>query len=449
MAGSNAIFVKDTLYTVNINSTPLNLSVDSPTTISPNQDITLNIKETLNATTPLKNILVSLDYPPGFQFTSSVPAPSFGNNVWNLGDLAPGAEHDISISGKMVDVFDGDEKSFNISTGSQSSTDKSMIDVVMNAIKDTISIKKPFIEASLFVNGVNQREYATDTKTPINAEIHYANNLDTKVDDLKIVAKLSGNAFDRKTIVASGGFYDSAKDTITWDKNSQNGLSEVNPGDTGSVAFSFSPLSLYTSSGILSNPLVNIEVDITGSQATSDNAPQQITNSSSAIIRMISDVGFSEKASYHSGPFPNTGPLPPKVGAPTTYTVTWSLSNTANSISSVQVDSTLPSWINFVGPISPAGENLTYNPSTKEIVWIADRIQRGAGITGALRSVSFQITFTPSLSQVGKTPAIMNASVLTGHDDFANVDVKVNKGAITTNLENDPGFPANGGVVVN
>src|ERR1035437_4008707 len=45
VAGSNAIFVKEKDYQVSISSTPINLSVDAPTEISPNQNITLNRSE--------------------------------------------------------------------------------------------------------------------------------------------------------------------------------------------------------------------------------------------------------------------------------------------------------------------------------------------------------------------------------------------------------------------
>jgi hypothetical protein len=48
--GSNAIFVKEKPYEVTINSTPINLFVDAPNTISPNQDINFNIKVALNST---------------------------------------------------------------------------------------------------------------------------------------------------------------------------------------------------------------------------------------------------------------------------------------------------------------------------------------------------------------------------------------------------------------
>jgi hypothetical protein len=450
VAGSNAIFVKEKDYQVSISSTPINLSVDAPTEISPNQNITLNVKTTLNATKIAPKILVRLDYPVGFQFISSLPVPSFGNNIWNLGDLAPGVEHDISITGKMIDAFDGEQKTFNISTGSQSDTDKSIIGVVFNSIKNTILIKKPFIDANIFVNGVSSKEYATGSQNPISVEIRYVNNLNTKIDNLQIQAKISGNALNRNTVKVQQGFYDSSTDTITWDKNYQSQLREINPGDSGSVQFSVSPFSLFSASGgVLADPSINIGVDISGLQANAGFASNNLTNSTSAIVRIISDVGFSNKALYYSGLIADTGPIPPKVGKTTTYTIVWTLSNTANSISNVQINSTLPSWINFVGPIVPANENLTYNSSTKGIVWNADRIPRGAGITGVARSVSFQVSFNPSLSQVGLIPTIINDAVLTGHDDFANVDVKVNKASLNTNLDNDPQFPANGSVVVN
>ena len=447
--GSNGIFVKEKSYEITISSTPLNLSVNAPSTVSLNQDVTLNIKATLNVTRAVSKILLKLDYPVGFQFKSSVPAPSLGNNIWNLGDLAPGTERNISITGKMLDVFDGEEKSFHISSGSQSSGDKSVIDVVFNSLTHTITMKKPFIEAKLFINGVYQREYSANAKVPISGEIRWTNNLDTKVNDLEIRAKISGNAIDRKTINPQQGFYNSSTNVITWDKNSKNGFDEINPGDSGSVNFSFSSVSLFGAlSGMLSDPAINVDISISGKQLIAGYAAADLNNSDSGIIRIISDVGFAAKALYYSGPFTNTGPVPPKVEKETSYTIVWSLSNTANDISKSIIRSTLPSWIKFKGPISPLQEDLTYNPSTKEIIWNISRIQKGAGITAPGRSVSFQVAFIPSLSQAGTLPVIINEAILTGYDDFANVDVKVNKAPLRTQLDNDSSFPSAGGMVV-
>ncbi|MDP9249735.1 MAG: hypothetical protein M3M85_04490 [bacterium] len=449
VAGSNAIFVKEKMYNVNINSTPINLTVEGPLSVSPNQDITLNIKTSLNATRPAENILVTLDYPLGFKFTKAVPEPSFGDNVWDLGDLAPGAEHGISIYGKMTDVFDGEEKTFNVRSGAQDQTQKSAIDVVFNSARHTIEIKKPFIETAIFINGVGDREFAVDSKTTLNVEIRYANNLSSGVDDVVIEAKIAGNAWDRTGVRSTQGHYDSSKNQITWDSSNKGGLAEISPGDSGSVNFSIDPLSLLSSSGgMLADPTINIEVNIFGRQAAQDSSVNALKNSASAVVRLISDLNFSAKALHFSGAFKNTGPIPPKAEGETTYTIVWTLSNTANSISQAKLSSSLPAWMSFVGPVSPTGEDVSFNSATKEIIWNIGRIARGTGISAASRSVSFQVSLKPSLSQVDTVPAIINGSVLTGRDDFANVNTRTTKGELSARLDSDPAFPPTGGTVV-
>ncbi len=447
--GSNAIFVKDKFFEVSINSTPINLSIDAPNEMSSNQDINLDIKATLNATKAVSKMLLKLDYPIGFQFIKATPMPSLGNNIWNLGDLAPGAERKISILGKMLDVFDGEEKVFRVWSGSQSPSDKSLIGIVFNSLEHNVLIKKSSIETRLQINDSYSREYAVDTKTPIQGQIRWTNNLETKINDLEIKAKISGNAVNRKTISAGQGFYNSAQDIIIWDKNTQSEFIEINPGDSGNVSFSFSSLSLFSAaSGIISSPSINIDVSISGRQVQNGGIVSELSNTESKTIKIISDVGLLAKALYYSGPFTNTGPIPPKVEQKTTYTIVWSLSNTANNISKTQIRSSLPSWIRFIGPFSPQSEDLTYDASTREIIWNVGTLLRGAGITGADKEISFQVEFFPSFSQVDTVPVIVNNTTLTGHDDFANVDVRVNKNSIDTRLLNDSNFPLNGSRVV-
>ncbi|MCE9585373.1 hypothetical protein K8Q94_02005 [Candidatus Nomurabacteria bacterium] len=446
--GSNAIFVKEKDYPVSISSAPINLSIDAPTEASPNQDITLNIKATLNSTKTVNKMLLRVDYPIGFQFDKAIPMPSFGNNVWSLGDLAPGAESNITILGKMSDVSDGEDKTFHVWSGSQADNDKTLIGIVFNSLGHTINIKKPFIDAQLFINGVYQREYAVDSKTPIQGQINWVNNLPTKVNDLQIVAKISGNAVNRKTINTQGGFYDSNQNTIIWDKNADSTLSEVEPGASGALSFSFSPISLFSAGSIANSPTVNIDVSINGKQAVEGNVLQQLNNSESKIIRITSDLGIANKILYYSGSFKNNGPIPPKVGQETTYTVVWTLSNTANNISKAQLMTTLPPWVRFVGSISPANEDLNYNPSTHDLVWNIGGIPRGTGITEADREISFQLAFTPSSSQVATSPTLVNNLVLTGHDDFANVNIQVNKGTLNISLSNDSNASAGSNTVI-
>ncbi|MEK7113897.1 MAG: hypothetical protein AAB873_03670, partial [Patescibacteria group bacterium] len=322
--GSNAIFVKKKIYDVTISSTPINILVDAPLEANSNQDLILEVSTILNATKPASRMLLKVDYPIGFQFIRATPMPSSNNNVWSLGDLAPGAERKISIVGKMLDVFEGEEKIFRVWSGSQSVSDKSVIETIFNSFEHKMVVRESAIEARLSINGVSNREYAVDTKTGIEGQIQWKNNLETKISNLEIKARISGNAVNKKTISARQGFYNSAQDIIIWDKNSNSQLLEADPGEIGAVSFSLSSLSLFSaSSGLLSSPSINIDVFITGEKSEAGGSSVNLASKESRIIKIISDVGLSAKALYASGPFTNVGPLPPKAEQTTSYTITW------------------------------------------------------------------------------------------------------------------------------
>lgn len=447
--GSNAIFVKEKMYDVTINTTPINLSIDAPREVTPNQDITIALKTSLNSTRTLDGVMIKAEYPVGFQYTSAEPKPTLGNNIWVIGKLKPGEEHDIYIQGRMLEVFDGEEKTFKVSTGTQSSSDKSILDIVFNSLAHTVLIQKPFIQAQLYINGAYAREYAVNQKTPIQAQIRWKNNLNTVVNDVVIRAKISGNALDRRAVNSQQGFYSSSEDVIIWDKNSDSRFKEINPGESGSVGFSLSSLPLFTAqSGLLSDPTISVEISVSGKQADQGNAYKEVKSTDSKVIRMISDVGLVTKALYYAGPLKNTGPIPPKVETPTTYTIVWSISNSSNNLSKVEVRSTLPELVNFEGKVLPEDGTLSYNSATKEIVWKVGNVARGTSFNSSSKEVAFQISFTPSLSQVGTAPTLINDATLTGHDNFANVNVRVNKASLDTRLYADQSFPSDGDRVI-
>jgi hypothetical protein len=448
--GSNSIFVKEKLHEVTVSSAPINLSIQAPTEASPNQDVVLKIKTTLNSLNPASDILVRVDYPIGFEFDAAASTKTtYGRNIWALGDLAPGAENEIVVTGKMVDVFDGEEKIFHVFAGSQNPSDKSSINIVYNSLSHSVLINQPFIEAKLFINNTYQREYAVESKSGIRGQIRWVNNLGTKVNDLQITAKISGNVVNEKSIVAESGFYQSSDDTIYWNKNSNYAFAEVNPGDSGTVSFELDTLPLYSSvGGIISDPAVKVDVSISGKQPLEGNASQQLVNSESKTIKIISEMGLAGKVLYYSGAFgQNSGPIPPRAEQETTYTVVWAISNTANNVSNVKVKSSLPTWVRFIENISPPSEDLTFNSATREIVWNVGAISRGTGISQAAKEVSFKIALKPSLSQVGTAPILINDFILTGHDDFANLDLKISKSALSTKLMNDASFAIGGEIV--
>lgn len=446
LENSNAIFTKERSFGVNMSAAPLSLTIDAPTEINSNQEITLNIKTILNTQAPAKNIRLKIEYPTGFRLKETSPDPMVGDNFWNLGDLAPGMEKTISVKGMLMGQ-DGDERSFRIYSGSQDSRDTSAIGVLYNSVLHTVLIKKPFLESKLTVNDRDQEEYFVKSGSKINVGVSLVNNLPTRVDDVEIRARFFGNALDKSSLQPFSGFYDSLDNVIIWDKNSYPPLASLEPSASENLNFFMSSAPLFGSMSLIENPEIIIEISVKGKQPFDGNVVQEIENIERKTIKINSDFQIIPAVLFSSGPFVNSGPVPPRAEQETTYTVKWSMTNSSNNISDAEVKASLPAYVRWLGITSPTTENISYNESGREVVWKVGLVKKGTGLSEAPREAAFQVSLRPSLSQIGSAPIVLYDSYFRGRDQFTGALIEGKKGSITTNLKNEGGPTSDGRVV--
>lgn len=431
-AGSNAIFSKDQIYPVTINSSPLSLFVDSPTSTSVNQSISFKVTANLNTTLPEEGAVLSVSYPQGFVFDSAEPKPDSSNYIWDLSGLTQANPVTVVINGHLTGQ-DGDEQAFHVYAGTKKPGQQS-IDVVYNSFLQIINIVKPFLDAKVIVNGGDVDNPSVYGGGNVNADIAWSNNLQTSVSDAQIVAKITGNALDKSSVDAGSGFYDSVNNQIIWDKNTVSGLSSIAPGESGKLNFSFSTISLLGSDLKINNPQVSIEVSIRGRQPEAGVGFIDVNNFSKKIIRVSSDFQIVANAEYSSGV------LPPKVGSETRYKINWILSNSTNSIKDAYARASLPVYVKWVGRVSGNAENISYNDVTREVTWRVGNVSANTGFASGNREASFVVSLAPSLSQVDLVPEIIGEVTLTGTDSFTGSQVKNTKSSLDTYLRNDPNF---------
>ena len=355
--GSNAIFIKKTSFPVTISSAPIALSVDIPKNVTPNQSISFKVHVQSNAKTTVSGVLLHIDYPNGFKFAFATPSAKAFNNVWDLGDLEPGEKYDLTVTG-IVYGNDGEDRAFHVSVGSASASDNTVIGLTYNSLAQIVTLVKPFISASLAINGSSSDTVAVPSASTVDVTVDWSNNLPTLVTDAQIVVTLSGNAFDPTKVNSSKGFYDSVKKTITWDRTNDTDLASIQPSDHGSVDFTFDVPSLISGSGIVNTPTVNMSVSIAGKQPDIGGAVSQVTDFESKKAVVSSDLGFSVDAFYKNGIFTNSGPIPPKANTPTTYTVVWTITNSANTLADATASATLPTYVDWMNSFYPTNDGL-------------------------------------------------------------------------------------------
>ena len=445
MAGSNATLKKTTSYQIKISSSPVNIKLSLPKEVRSGQEVEFTVDVSSNTSDSIDVLVVDAVYPSGFTFISASPAPTYGINVWKVSNLAPQEKRTIKIRG-VVEGQENEEKVTKISVGTQNPRDERFVGIVYNSATESSVITKPFLSLDIAVNNNKSQETVVALNKGVRVDVAWQSNNPTKVTDVVIEVKLRGAALDKYSIYASGGgFYRSIDDTIIWNKTVSPELALVEPGASGSVSFSFSPVALSGDvNRTIKNPQIIFDVVARGGRIGESGSSSDLTTFATRSINFETDLKLVAKGLYYTGQFKNTGPMPPQADKETTYTISLTARNSSNSISKASVKTTLPLYVTWVGKTSPEGEDIKYNEATSEVTWNVGRVPAGGA-----RDASFQISFIPSLSQVHQAPKLTGDVFLVGTDDFTKTEIRDQKSPITTQLFADPGFGQNQSNVVN
>lgn len=438
--GSNAIFLKEKTFEVLISSSPITLSASSFKEINSGQEFELAVTISSNSKEVIKNLLLKAVYPFGWSYVSSDIKPISDTTVWRIGDMPPGGKKIIKIKGKL-EGEDDEARVFRFMAGAWSFNNDKIIGTEYIRSQQEISIKKPFMTVGVSLDGDSENgDYVGRFSNPIKVEVSYFNNLQTSVLDGEIHVKLSGSAFDKVSVSPDQGLYKSADNEIVWNSITTNSLQDIGAGEGGRVSFSITPRDNSTSLRPVSNPDLKLEVSIKGKRNSEDNVPESITLTTSRRVKIASNISLSGQVLRSIGPFSNTGSIPPKAEKETTYTVTWTVDNTANTVTNVKVQSSLPPYMKWLDKVDPVGEDISYNDVNGDIVWNIAQVGTYTAGSGRRRQVSFQISLTPSITQVDQIPTLVNQSILTGQDNFTGEIIKSNLGALNSRFSADPAF---------
>ncbi|MBI2049215.1 MAG: hypothetical protein HYT29_02175 [Parcubacteria group bacterium] len=253
---------------------------------------------------------------------------------------------------------------------------------------------------------------------------------------------------EKTSVAVQGGFYRSIDNTVIWDKTSVAALGEIAPGADVRLFFSFAPLSPLFTGVRIKNPVLALDVVAEGKHLGGDGIVKDVRIETAQIAKINSDVRLTQRAAYYEGPFPNLGPVPPKAETETTYTVFWTIVNTANDMQGVTVEARLPAYMRWVGAVSPSSENLLYDPDSRMVKWQTGEVLAWRGVASLPSEAAFQVGFLPSVSQIGRAPVIIEEAVFSGTDEFTKAVLSARSPAATTELTTDSKFQAGNGAVI-
>ena len=435
--GSNSTFVKKSSFALAISSTPLSISVDTVAETVAGKPFTIALIVRNNATAPIDNVIIAGTFPSGFTLSSaSVPASASGS-AFPLGTLAAGASKTVMLTGTL-DGQDGEVRVLHFTVGTPKGAGSSELAMSYMTQDASIALSAPFIKTTLALNGSPLSSATLAPNQSQSVTIAYTNTLSTNVTNATVAVTLSGSAVDYASIQTTNGFYRSSDHTVVFSRDSDPTFASLAPGDTGVGSFTFSTVS----AGAFGRaPSVTFTTAVAGTRVGQSNVPEQVSATVVQTIKAATAVLLTAASSHASGPFSNTGPVPPTSDTTTAYTITWQVENAGSSVAGGTVSATLPSYVTYTGVTNGQG-SISYNSGSRRVTWSMGDLPQGARSQAA-----FQVALLPSASQKGLAPALTSAASFSGYDRFAGVTVSGAADPVSTETTGDPGYKIGDGTV--
>lgn len=426
---SSAVFEKDAEHRITITSSPISVSVTALDEVASGQPLTLVASVRSNAPSNLENVGVAFTAPFGFALIDASPNPV--NSVFSLGAMRPGDEREIRITGTLTGQ-DGDEPVFIFSAGVLPSADaRALSKPAYTTAEVPIRITKSFLGVALSLNGSQEDTIAIPAGEDVQAGLSWTNTLTSSIADGKITVALSGDAFDPTSVSAANGFYRSSDRTVTFTRDTEAGLENLAPGDTGNGSFRFT-LKDAKELEKLRNPSVTLTVSVAGRRV--GNVSENLSATLTRTVRVAAGLTLSADIVRALGTFENSGPIPPEPDQETTYTVRLTSGTSLNTMANAKVSMKLPQNVRFTG-IASAGDSVSFDAGTRTLTWSIGEL-----VAGTTQDAAFQIGFTPTASQSGDVPVLVEGITASGFDRFTQSQVSATTDPLTTETRNDAAF---------
>lgn len=427
--GSYVILRKELTHSLVLKAAPVVLTTEHLKEISSNQEITYTVHIKAERGIDLKNFLLNVEYPNGFQFIGAEPSPKYSNNVWGFDSIEKGTAKDVVIRGVMRGE-DGDEKVFRVSGGSPDLLDTSKVGIVYADTRSFVVVQKPFISLTGAFDSVqnNSGEFAIKGGEGTSGAFTYQNNIGDTISNVIVSAKISGEILDRRRVTVVGGYYDSSTNTLVWNRTTTPELASLLPGASGVLRFKIQTYPLTAKqNGYFSQPTVTVEARVLGKRLSDTSVPEVSAASRPLVGRVITEAGLRAQV------LPENGGAATDISAPVhekqnIYTLSISVLNRSNQLTASKINIILDPHVTLVPDQNIEG--VSYDKNTNTIIWQAGLVLPDTGFGRPAKTLNIKVSVVPSIADVGTKQTIADSVTLSGQDDHSGVTISSQAGKI-------------------
>lgn len=416
-----------------VGQSAVSLNLDVPQKVFAEQVFDIGISYQNNSKTSFQNAKLILEYPQTFKVQGSSSSTISEDGQWNLGAVAPGVQGAVTLTGQVA----GGQQSF-FSVGAHLRVDLNGHSYDIGTKSAGIEIQTAPLSVSIQVN--NKTNYVSSVGGNLFYILTYRNSSAFALRNVVVKAALEGDMFDMTTL-SSRGNLDSVDNTITWDTSNTSALSNVAPGQSGSVEFKINLKKTWPIQNENDkNFAVEVNADIRSLTVPAGITAEQTVSSANVITKLAGQAGLATHVYFREpgNETLNSGPYPPIVNQPTQYTVHWIMRTYSTDLSNVRVAATLQSGAKMLKVVkSNANTSPVYNSQTGEVTWDISSVTTANGLVGAPLEAVFQIEATPAVNQIDENIPLIGATTFTAKDVWTGTEIKGSAVAKNSSLPDD------------
>lgn len=443
----------------------LDVRLEGPEQVLVGQKSTYTVIYNNPSETTYKNVRVEFFYPEDFVVETTKPDATEQQNVFILPEVAPSQEKEIQINGFYAGA--GDEAAtFIAEIALKGGTDEYFVQRKLT--RDTKVIRGDLV-VNVIANGTN-KDTSLGWGGNIHSSISFANNSETDLSELKVVATLESRYRTQTSGKGNEGALDWAalvdssngslkelpptdaktlrKRSITWTSEDLELLSKLEQKQDGSIDFQIPLYDLARARAKMQFPedveiVLNVEVSV---GKTGGVAEQTKVIGNPIRFAINSDLALDAHTRYYDkdGNQLGAGPLPPQVDQKTEYRVFWTLTNTLHEVQDVVVSTDLPDNVVWLNKFEVSAGEVIFSGSGNTLTWKLNRLPLDVKEV----RLSFAVELTPTAKQIGTVAPLTKKMTLTALDVATGGKIIQTINPITTAADRDP-LAADKGVVVN